>query len=87
MPFVKFTPHEFEKQCRHPNHNPPSMIVLQPGVHTYQCPACKQEQTLTIHKPMMKVEFEEMWKECLKKDQDKWNPGYNQAIDKLIARK
>lgn len=26
--------------CRHPEHNPPSMIVLEPGVYEHICPAC-----------------------------------------------
>lgn len=26
--------------CRHPSHNPPGMIVLEPGHYEYECPGC-----------------------------------------------
>ena len=26
--------------CRHPEHNPPGNIVLDPGTYEYVCPAC-----------------------------------------------
>lgn len=52
MPFI---PQEPEKSypapnpCMHPEHNPPNMMVLPPGVHVWRCPACGQE--VTINKP------------------------------------
>jgi hypothetical protein len=37
---------DFEKEhiCRHPDHDPPTMIVLQPGIYEHKCPACGQKQ-------------------------------------------
>ena len=48
MPFVKFDPPTKEERCLSTEHNPPSHIVLQPGTHTYECPACGQKTTFTV---------------------------------------
>lgn len=40
-------------RCRHPEHNPPSMIVLAPGVYEHTCPGCKQVQTVVVSPPPM----------------------------------
>lgn len=40
MPFIKHEKPKKEEICLNPEHNPPSHIVLEPGKHTYQCPAC-----------------------------------------------
>jgi len=29
-----------EPPCIHPEHNPPTHIVLRPGIYEYTCPAC-----------------------------------------------
>lgn len=29
-----------EDTCRHPEHDPPNMIVLDPGAYEYTCPSC-----------------------------------------------
>jgi hypothetical protein len=54
MPFIDFQPSDIAwentKKCIHPEHNPPDMIVLDPGTHTYQCPACKHETIIVIPK-------------------------------------
>jgi len=43
MPFIPVPQSEQPKPpCNHPEHNPPNMIVLSPGLHRYQCPACGQ---------------------------------------------
>jgi hypothetical protein len=49
MPFVDYTPPA--QACRHPEHDPPKMIVLPAGAHTYQCPACGH--TTTFHVPLL----------------------------------
>lgn len=42
------------KVCRHPGHNPPSMIYLEPGIYEHQCPGCKKTQQVIITaKPML----------------------------------
>lgn len=28
--------------CRHPEHNPPGMMVFSPGAYEHTCPACKK---------------------------------------------
>ena len=38
MPFTDYKP--YKQGCKHPEHYPPTHIVLEAGVHTYQCPAC-----------------------------------------------
>lgn len=35
--------------CDHPEHSPPSMIVLQPGVYEWKCPGCLKE-TIVIQR-------------------------------------
>lgn len=37
-----------EKPCFHPEHNPPSMKVYQPGVYEHECPACGRKLTFTV---------------------------------------
>ena len=34
--------------CRHPEHDPPNMMVYQPGVYEHVCPACGRKQTFTV---------------------------------------
>lgn len=48
MPFVKREQWRKLKICRHPEHNPPAMIVLKPGEYTWKCPACGEEQTFVV---------------------------------------
>jgi len=35
--------------CRHPEHNPPSMIVLPPGTYQHECPKCHKTITFNIY--------------------------------------
>ena len=37
---------EDTERCTHPEHNPPSMIVLEPGVYEHACPGCGKTQTV-----------------------------------------
>jgi len=39
---------EEEKRCRHPEHKPPNMIVLSPGVYEHTCPKCGKKTIVTI---------------------------------------
>ncbi len=50
MPFIEHIPLPLKKEdsCQNPEHNPPTMIVLPAGQHTYQCPECGKIQTLTV---------------------------------------
>jgi hypothetical protein len=42
------------KICRHPEHDPPSMIVLDLGVWEHTCPGCGKTQTIVVpHGPTM----------------------------------
>ena len=36
------------RRCRHPEHEPPSMIVLTPGIYEHECPRCHQKQEIII---------------------------------------
>lgn len=64
MPFSKFEPFDVgwgkqEKDnpwvrktpCQHPEHNPPSHMVLSPGEYTWKCPSCGEEQS--FHVPLI----------------------------------
>lgn len=46
MPFVKSVP--IEPTCVHPEHKPPSHVVLKPGLHTWECPGCGKQQTMWV---------------------------------------
>lgn len=35
-------------RCLHPEHNPPSHIVLKPGHYEHTCPHCKQVTHFTV---------------------------------------
>lgn len=34
--------------CRHPEHNPPGHIVLEPGIYHYTCPGCGHTRRIEI---------------------------------------
>ena len=48
MPFIKSEPFKREEICNHPEHNPPTMLYQEPGIYTYQCPACGKTITYTV---------------------------------------
>ena len=48
MAFIKHIPERETKRCRHPEHNPPGMIVLPPGTHIWRCPHCGATQRVYI---------------------------------------
>ena len=39
--------------CRHPEHDFPGMIVLEPGVWEHECPQCGRKQVRNITRPTM----------------------------------
>lgn len=52
MPFRPLTPKEKETErvnaCSHREHNPPTNIVLRPGLHVWVCPGCGKEMRLNV---------------------------------------
>jgi hypothetical protein len=36
------------KQCRHPEHNPPGHICLDPGIYEWTCPSCGRTQIVRV---------------------------------------
>lgn len=34
--------------CRHPEHNPPGMMVWSPGMYEHTCPGCGNKQIFTV---------------------------------------
>jgi len=38
-----------QHMCRHPEHNPPTMIVLEPGLYEHTCPACGKKIIFREH--------------------------------------
>lgn len=45
---IRDLPKAWTYPCHHPEHNPPTMIVLQPGVYEHICPRCGASQTFVI---------------------------------------
>ena len=49
MPFLPVPLEEQPKpSCMSPEHNPPSMMVLKPGLHRWQCPSCGHVTNFTV---------------------------------------
>lgn len=48
MPWDKYEPSQQRWNCRHPEHNPPSMQLLPPGSYTWRCPACGKKTSFTV---------------------------------------
>jgi hypothetical protein len=48
MPLKKIKSHRMKDVCLHPEHNPPSHIVLEPGDYIYSCPECGKEKVLSV---------------------------------------
>lgn len=34
--------------CKHPEHEPPNAIVLEPGTYRHTCPGCKRTFTFVV---------------------------------------
>jgi len=62
MPFRKWSEDEeeasaeaWDSYCRHPEHEPPTMIVLQPGTYDWTCPGCGAVRTVRVPaRPMLR---------------------------------
>lgn len=39
---------EHDKVCFHPEHNPPSHQVFEPGTYEHECPACHRKQIFRV---------------------------------------
>jgi len=37
--------------CAHPEHNPPSMMVFEPGRYRHTCPSCGRAIVFTVQRP------------------------------------
>lgn len=48
--FKNFTPLKPSEICRHPEHNPPTYYIYQPGHYEYECPSCKKVTKFMIPK-------------------------------------
>lgn len=47
---------DIPRHCRHPEHNPPTMMVWENGIYEHTCPSCGAQQMFTINKPTWSVE-------------------------------
>lgn len=54
--FRKISKLEQLKGCKHPEHNPPGMICLEPGLYEYECPGCGSVKRIRVPtKPFLAV--------------------------------
>lgn len=51
MPLRKIRDLESKTVCQHPDHSPPSLIVLPDGVYEHTCPSCGKRVEFTVAKP------------------------------------
>ncbi len=53
MPFLPVPESKkIPKPCRSAEHNPRAMMVLPPGQHIWQCPACGQKTSFHVTAPI-----------------------------------
>lgn len=45
-----------DQVCNHPEHNPPGLISLPPGIYEHTCPRCGRKQTFIV-RPNAQLEF------------------------------
>ena len=51
--------------CNHPNHDPPNMIVLEPGVYEHECPSCGNKRRIVVpHGPRLDIDAGEAVNLC-----------------------
>lgn len=48
MPTVKIKDFDKEQVCQHPEHNPPTMMVFEPGEYEHTCPNCGKKQRFIV---------------------------------------
>jgi hypothetical protein len=48
MPTRKIKDISKKEMCLDPEHNPPGMMVWEPGVWEHECPSCHKKQTFRI---------------------------------------
>ena len=48
MPFTDYKPFPEIHHCTDPEHNPPNMMVYEPGTYTWKCPSCGETQTFVV---------------------------------------
>ena len=54
MPTRKIEDLPEPKICRHPEHDPPTMMVFKPGVYEHTCPGCGHKQQFVVgHGPTL----------------------------------
>lgn len=39
---------DLPERCLSPEHNPPNMVVLSPGVYRWTCPTCGKSRVFTV---------------------------------------
>lgn len=39
---------ELPQICRHPEHDPPRMQMLEPGLYEHTCPSCRSTQMFVV---------------------------------------
>lgn len=39
--------------CRHPEHNPPTHVVLEPGLYQWKCPECSHAVQFRVTQPTL----------------------------------
>lgn len=44
-----------ERRCRHPDHDPPTMICLPPGVYEHERPECGRKIQFNVHGSSMRA--------------------------------
>jgi len=48
MPFINHKLINPKEVCNSPEHEPPTLIHLEPGEHTWKCPMCGEEIVINI---------------------------------------
>lgn len=61
MPLRKIADLPLPHRCQHPEHDPPKMIVLKPGVYEHICPGCGAKKIVTVNPTHYSCRNAERW--------------------------
>jgi hypothetical protein len=48
MPTRKIADFDQKQICRDPGHNPPTMMLFEPGIYEHECPSCHNKMIFTV---------------------------------------
>lgn len=66
MPTKKIADFPIGKKCLHPEHEPPTMRLFEPGIYEHICPKCGQKKTFTVFPTNMDDNYDDLHPDYIK---------------------